>query len=166
MSDSANKNRQDHLRINSYYKGLAKYIQEAETPLSISIQGEWGSGKTFALKEIEKNLELRGEKKSLLEMNDKKNSLSEEDKEALIDAVVCAGFCDKKNSEQNCHVIWFNTWQYSCLGVDDNLILALFSHLKSELAELKLYSFGGIRRIILKRLNSISPVWAAKKISK
>ncbi len=101
----------DSLKIDPYYKGLAQFIQETETPLTISIQGEWGSGKTSALKNIEEII-----------ASEKEGGLAE--------------FCDQENDKRNCHVIWFHTWQYSCLGVDDNLILALFTHLKSELEKL------------------------------
>lgn len=37
---------QDRLFMDSQVKGMAKFMENCETPMSISIQGSWGSGKT------------------------------------------------------------------------------------------------------------------------
>ena len=37
---------QDEFNIKNYIQGLAKFIMECETPLTIAIQGDWGTGKT------------------------------------------------------------------------------------------------------------------------
>ena len=37
---------QDKLGLESYAQGLAHFIQECATPMTLSIQGDWGSGKT------------------------------------------------------------------------------------------------------------------------
>ena len=36
----------DNLDINIHSKALIKYVAETTTPITIGIQGEWGSGKT------------------------------------------------------------------------------------------------------------------------
>ena len=46
----------DSLGIDKYVEGVAEYISTSQTPLSISIQGDWGSGKTSLLLGIEKYL--------------------------------------------------------------------------------------------------------------
>ena len=46
---------EDHLGIKNYMVGVARFIEETNTPLSISIQGDWGSGKTSLLRGIESN---------------------------------------------------------------------------------------------------------------
>ena len=46
----------DSLGIDKYIEGVANFISVAKTPLSISIQGDWGSGKTSLLKGIEEKL--------------------------------------------------------------------------------------------------------------
>jgi len=112
MSDSLKNGSGDLLQLAPYYSGLAKFIEAADPPLTISIQGEWGSGKTATLENIENILEPQKEGGSITE------------------------FLNENNTEQKCHVIWFNTWQYSCLGINDNLTIALFTHLKSELEKL------------------------------
>lgn len=58
FSDSPKNSRDDDLlNISSYYKGLACYIQGCRTPMTIAIQGEWGSGKTSLISFIGEELE-------------------------------------------------------------------------------------------------------------
>jgi hypothetical protein len=40
---------QDRLNVDSYYKGLAEFVTRCETPMTIAVQGDWGSGKSTAL---------------------------------------------------------------------------------------------------------------------
>ncbi len=47
----------DLLGLDSHYKGLAKFIRECDTPKTIAIEGRWGSGKTFAMNQVKKELE-------------------------------------------------------------------------------------------------------------
>lgn len=46
----------DQLGIDAYKNGLTSFIKTAETPLTIAIQGEWGSGKTSLLNSINYDL--------------------------------------------------------------------------------------------------------------
>ena len=48
----------DRLGIDKYIEGVAKFVSVAKTPLSISIQGDWGSGKTSLLKGLEEKLKV------------------------------------------------------------------------------------------------------------
>lgn len=48
---------EDLLDISKYVKGLGKFIRECQTPMSIAIQGDWGTGKTSTLNLLKKNLE-------------------------------------------------------------------------------------------------------------
>ena len=47
----------DNLDIEIHSKSLIEFIQETETPITVGIQGEWGSGKTSLLNSIHLNLE-------------------------------------------------------------------------------------------------------------
>ena len=49
----------DQLGVGSYYEALADYIENCEAPTTISIQGDWGTGKTTAIRYIEKVLAER-----------------------------------------------------------------------------------------------------------
>lgn len=42
----------DELGLESYYRGLATFVDRCVTPMTIAIQGQWGSGKTSALHNI------------------------------------------------------------------------------------------------------------------
>ena len=50
-------NQDDLLGIEKYTDGLIRFIESSETPITIGIQGEWGSGKTSLLNTIQKDLE-------------------------------------------------------------------------------------------------------------
>ena len=59
-------NKQDDFGINKYQKGLVEFIQDADTPLTIAIQGEWGSGKTSLMNSLQDA--LCGEGKTVTEI--------------------------------------------------------------------------------------------------
>ena len=42
----------DDLDIGIHSKSLIEFIQKTETPITVGIQGEWGSGKTSLIKSI------------------------------------------------------------------------------------------------------------------
>ena len=84
----------DLLGIQEYCNGLAEFIATCSTPMTLSIQGGWGTGKTTALKRIEQALSERYKGKA--------------------------------------EVMWFNTWQYSALGLGDSLTYELMSRFASK----------------------------------
>ena len=43
---------QDDLDISSYHEALVDFIKKTDTPMTIGVQGEWGSGKTSLLNQI------------------------------------------------------------------------------------------------------------------
>jgi predicted KAP-like P-loop ATPase len=46
----------DLLNMDTYAKALIKFIEDSDTPLTIAIQGEWGSGKTSLMNQLRANL--------------------------------------------------------------------------------------------------------------
>ncbi len=50
------KGDKDNFDIKTYEKGLTKFIENANTPITIALQGEWGSGKTSLMNSLLKNL--------------------------------------------------------------------------------------------------------------
>ncbi len=46
----------DQLGVNKYVKALGSFIKNADMPMTISIQGEWGSGKTSLMNLLRKDL--------------------------------------------------------------------------------------------------------------
>lgn len=51
------KENPDKLGTGGYAKTLAEYIRECDTPITIGVQGEWGSGKTSLLNMIREDIE-------------------------------------------------------------------------------------------------------------
>lgn len=49
-------NQGDLLEIEKYTNGLIKFIESSDTPITIGVQGEWGSGKTSLLNTIKQDL--------------------------------------------------------------------------------------------------------------
>ena len=47
---------QDKFNVGKYVEGLGKFILECDTPMTISIQGDWGSGKTSLMSMIQNSL--------------------------------------------------------------------------------------------------------------
>ena len=47
----------DNLEIASYHEALVDFIKKTDTPMTIGVQGEWGSGKTSLLNQIWNRLE-------------------------------------------------------------------------------------------------------------
>jgi hypothetical protein len=46
----------DHLSMAKYATALSRFIQDCETPITVGLQGEWGSGKTSLMNMIQEDL--------------------------------------------------------------------------------------------------------------
>ncbi len=46
----------DHFNIVNYYSGLSRFITSCNTPMTIGIQGDWGTGKTSIMRMIDAEL--------------------------------------------------------------------------------------------------------------
>ena len=51
------KREEDSLGIESYIKGLEEFITKCPTPMSIALQGDWGTGKTSFLQAMKNDFE-------------------------------------------------------------------------------------------------------------
>lgn len=49
---------QDILEVMQYVESLSEFILECDTPMTIAIQGDWGSGKTSIMNLVRKHIEL------------------------------------------------------------------------------------------------------------
>ncbi|MDA0754208.1 MAG: P-loop NTPase fold protein [Candidatus Marinimicrobia bacterium] len=58
VDEALNKGGEDRLQIDQYTAALVKFIRLTDTPMTIGIQGEWGSGKTSLLNQIWHNLDI------------------------------------------------------------------------------------------------------------
>lgn len=59
---------EDKLNISGYIDGFAEFIQKCPTPMTAAIQGDWGSGKTSALRAIRENL-IQDDKQWVIDFN-------------------------------------------------------------------------------------------------
>ncbi len=50
----------DDLGVGMYFEGLAEFIRACPTPMTVAVQGAWGSGKTSAMKIVERMLDNPG----------------------------------------------------------------------------------------------------------
>ncbi len=47
---------EDEFHIGKHINALCEYIKNVDTPITIGLQGEWGSGKSSFMRAIEQNL--------------------------------------------------------------------------------------------------------------
>jgi len=52
---------QDSLNIQKYSNSLSKFIKNSDTPITIGLQGEWGTGKTSLMSLLLENFNNSGE---------------------------------------------------------------------------------------------------------
>ena len=77
----------DNLDIEIHSKSLIEFIQETETPITVGIQGEWGSGKTSLLNSIHYNFEKEQPTFKQIWINSWEYSLLSTPEEALLKIV-------------------------------------------------------------------------------
>lgn len=56
VDQAVNRVEDDYFKISKYTDGLSKFILQCETPMTIAIQGDWGSGKTSFMNLINNTL--------------------------------------------------------------------------------------------------------------
>ncbi len=101
---------EDLLEISKYVKGLGKFIRECQTPMSIAIQGDWGTGKTSTLNLLKKNLEA--------------------DKDT--NGIKCVFFLEADKDTNGIKCVFFNTWQYSQFNMEDSLYVSFVHNLVKQ----------------------------------
>lgn len=88
------KHADETLGLHRYATALSLFAKRCETPMTIALQGDWGSGKTSLMNLIRSELS------------------AEQDKYRLV---------------------WFNTWQYSQFGLQNELPLQLIEYFMEEI---------------------------------
>jgi len=99
-------NQGDLLEIEKYTDGLVRFIETSATPITIGIQGEWGSGKTSLLNTIRDELcDKEGAKHYPVWLNTWEYSLLSEPDETLVKIIIGLidqiGLLTKKSSEDS-----------------------------------------------------------------
>lgn len=50
---------EDLFGISVYIDGLAQFVEKCQTPITISIQGSWGTGKTSVMRIVKRKLDSK-----------------------------------------------------------------------------------------------------------
>ncbi len=103
---SLGDNNPDRLNTGKYAEALSKFITNCETPLTIGIQGEWGSGKTSLLNMIREDIE--------------------ECEEKILKKVV--------HGKDIYKTIWINTWEHSLLKTPEECLLSIIEEIIDSIA--------------------------------
>ena len=82
ICDIANTGK-DTLDIGRHAAALTKFVRHTSTPMTVGVQGEWGSGKTSLLNQMHSSLESEGRYKQIW-INSWEHSLLVEPEEALL----------------------------------------------------------------------------------
>lgn len=106
----------DKFGVTPYIEALSDFITECETPITIALQGGWGTGKTSFMNLI--NKELKPVKELGIDM------------ERMGDEI------DRSNATSETPVITvnFNTWQYTQFHLQDNLGISFLSYMVQKLS--------------------------------
>ncbi len=88
----------DKLQMKSFEMALSEFIKYTSTPITIALQGEWGSGKTSLMNRLEEQI------------------------------------CNEQNAEF--YSIWLNTWQYSLMKNNENILVSIINALIEQIIEI------------------------------
>jgi hypothetical protein len=115
IADLPVKNHNDDLlETKGYAETLAKFITDCQTPMTIGVQGEWGSGKTSLLNMVKYFLaENVVEHKVLANQN-------------LV--------TQKTPGEQYFECIWINTWEHSLLKSSEECLFSIIEEIIDQVA--------------------------------
>ena len=97
----------DALEIAPYALGLEHFICSCDTPMTVGIQGEWGSGKTSMMRLIQERLSPPGD-------DGRRQKMASPHQSSVM-------------------TFWFETWQYGAVGHSDQLGLLLMRDLAGQL---------------------------------
>jgi hypothetical protein len=97
----------DLFGIDKYKKGLIRFVHHSDTPITIAIQGEWGSGKTSLMNSLQDSLcgnYARPE--------------------------------DFKSHTHPFYSIWVNTWQYSLLRSPEETLVSIVTSISTQVLKI------------------------------
>lgn len=132
----------DLFEIVKYQNGLINFIRNADTPMTIALQGEWGSGKTSLMNSIQNELCGSLEVSNLL------------------------------NNDKDFYGIWINTWQYSLMNGKEETLMSIIASLSLKIGEIankvhrtKTDKITSNLKGLLKKAVVASAKYAAEKVS-
>ena len=103
----------DTLGTKKYADSLAKFVRQCDTPLTVGVQGEWGSGKTSILNII----------RSLIHHSNEDVRVSRQKTESVRGAEVFK-------------TIWIDTWEHSLLKKPEECLLSIVEEIIDEITKI------------------------------
>jgi GTPase SAR1 family protein len=86
---NVSKGEKDNFGIEPFEKGLTKFINNSNTPITIALQGEWGSGKTSLMNSLKQNLsDSDNSKYHSIWLNTWEYALMKDAQSTLIDIII------------------------------------------------------------------------------
>ena len=107
-----NLDNDDPLGISSYSLALSKFIEDCECPITIGLQGEWGSGKTSMFRAVEHKLTSGT---ALFEIEGKKQAY-------------------RVNKSDKYKVISINSWEHALLKSPQEALLSIIDEISGQIA--------------------------------
>lgn len=85
---NASHDESDDFRIEPFERGLTRFLRQTATPITVALQGEWGSGKTSLMNSLRKELcESDGASYSAIWLNTWEYALMKDAESTLIDII-------------------------------------------------------------------------------
>lgn len=113
----------DLFDVDPYIEALSDFIRESATPITIALQGGWGTGKTSFINLI--NHKLQPEKQigtsNFIKPVEKSKKKKENNEEVKNDPAIIT--------------VTFNTWQYTQFNLESNLGISFLSYIISKLTK-------------------------------
>jgi hypothetical protein len=107
--EQAGKNNPDKLNTGQYAKALAEFAINCDTPLTIGVQGEWGSGKTSLLNMMREDIEH--------------------------EEIAKQGTKAKLSGKEAYKIIWINTWEHSLLKSPEGCLISIIEEIIDEISK-------------------------------
>lgn len=102
----------DLFEVSPYIEALSDFIRESATPITIALQGGWGTGKTSFMNLINRQL------KPVKQLGEKSNN---------------SNFVP--SNQAPVITVSFNTWQYTQFNLEQNLGISFLSYIINKLTE-------------------------------
>lgn len=102
----------DLFEVSPYINALSDFIRESATPITIALQGGWGTGKTSFMNLINRQL------KPVKQLGEKVNNLN-----------------STPSNQSPVITVSFNTWQYTQFNLEQNLGISFLSYIINKLTE-------------------------------
>lgn len=117
--------------------GIAEFVSKCETPMTIAVQGDWGTGKTTSMNIIRQILREKSMKRAASEPQ-QQNSDRVQKNSGLGIFRKDTETTELKPTADSDYTVWFNTWEFSVIDGKSgnlNLFMCLMSMIVKQIKE-------------------------------